>query len=207
VILCYATLLRQTIIDPQQKADLEIIERHTRQAQRVLQDLLNFARPKAAGSGAADAVAVASSMAEVFSVQAAKKEVRLSLDVPAQPLMVRLGVGEMEQVLSNLMLNALDAVEAHSGEIHVQVAATGEGLIQIEVADNGPGVADGDVPHIFDPFFSTKEIGAGTGLGLAVVYAMVTDAGGTVEVGRAPGLGGARFTVILPTAGMPLLES
>ncbi len=207
VILCYANLLRQTIIDPQQNADLEIIERHTRQAQRVLQDLLNFARPKAAGSGVADAVAVASSISEVFSVQAAKKEVRLSLDVPVQPLMVRLGVGEMEQVLSNLMINALDAVDAQSGEIHVQVAEAGRGLIQIEVTDNGPGVADGNVPHIFDPFFSTKEIGAGTGLGLAVVYAMVTDAGGTVEVGRAPDLGGARFTVLLPAAGKPPLES
>ena len=80
VILCYATLLRQTITDPQQRTDLEIIERHTRQAQRVLQDLLNFARPKAAGSGTADACSVAAAMTEVFSVQAAKKGVRISLD-------------------------------------------------------------------------------------------------------------------------------
>jgi C4-dicarboxylate-specific signal transduction histidine kinase len=121
--------------------------------------------------------------------------------------MVRLGVGEMEQVLSNLMINALDAVDAHSGEIHVQVAEAGKGLIQVVVADNGPGVADDDAPHIFDPFFSTKEIGAGTGLGLAVVYAMVTDAGGTVEVGIAPDLGGARFTVLLPETGKLPLES
>jgi signal transduction histidine kinase len=207
VILCYTNLLRQTFIDPQQKADLEIIERHTRQAQRVLQDLLNFARPKAAGSGAADACIVAASMNEVFSVQAAKKGVGLFLDAPTQPLMVRMGVGELEQVISNLMINALDAVHAHSGKIRVQVAEDKNGMVQIDVADNGPGVADEDMPHIFDPFFSTKEIGAGTGLGLAVVYAMVTDAGGTVEVGRTPDLGGARFTVLLPVAGKPPLES
>ena len=204
VILCYATLLRQTITDPQQRTDLEIIERHTRQAQRVLQDLLNFARPKAAGSGTADACSVAAAMTEVFSVQAAKKGVRISLESPAQPQKVRMGVGELEQVLSNLMINALDAVDEHSGEIHIRVAPMESGMIALEVTDNGPGVAVDDMPHIFDPFFSTKEIGAGTGLGLTVIYAMVTDVGGTIEVGRAPDLGGARFTVIVPLAGDPM---
>ena len=205
VILCYASLLRQTISDAQQSADLEIIERHTRQAQRVLQDLLNFARPKAAGSGISNACAVAAALVEVFTVQAAKKGVRVALvDSPAQPLMVRMGVGEMEQALSNLMINALDAVEEHSGEIHIQVANAGEGMIAIEVADNGPGVAVDDMPHIFDPFFSTKEIGAGTGLGLTVLYAMVTDVGGSVEAGVSPALGGARFTLLLPAAGNTL---
>lgn len=201
VILCYATLLRQSITEPQQKTDLEIIERHTRQAQRVLQDLLNFARPKAAGSGTADACAVAVSITEVFSLQATKKGVRLTLDVPDKPLPVRMGVGELEQVFSNLMINALDAVAEQSGEIHVRVAAAADNKVVLEVADNGPGVAETDVPHIFDPFFSTKEIGAGTGLGLAVIYAMVTDVGGTIEVDKSPDLGGARFTVAVPATG------
>jgi len=200
VILCYANLLRQTIVDPQQQADLEIIERHTRQAQRVLQDLLNFARPKAAGSGTADACAVAVSIVEVFSVQAAKKGVRITLDAPAHPLMVRMGVGELEQVLGNLLINALDAVGEHTGEMHVRISGAGDSMVELEVADNGPGVATEDVPHIFDPFFSTKEIGAGTGLGLTVLYAMVTDVGGTVEIERSAQLGGARFIVVLPKA-------
>jgi C4-dicarboxylate-specific signal transduction histidine kinase len=71
-------------------------------------------------------------------------------------------------------------------------------MIAIVVDDNGPGVVAEDVPHIFDPFFSTKEIGAGTGLGLTVVYGMVTDVGGKVEVERSPEMGGARFTVLVP---------
>ena len=198
VILCYAGLLRQGIADPQQLADLEIIERHTRQAQRVLKDLLNFARPKAAGSGTADACTVAASMIEVFSVQAGKKGVRLSLDVPPQPLLVRVGVGELEQIISNLVINALDAVAAASGHILVVVKEQADGMVGIEVADNGPGVAPEDVPHIFDPFFSTKKIGAGTGLGLTVLYGMVADLGGTVTVERSPQLGGALFRVSLP---------
>jgi len=200
VILCYAGLLRQSITNPQQITDLEIIERHTRQAQRVLQDLLNFARPKAAGSGSADACAVAASVTEVFSVQAVKKGVRLTLDCPATPLPVRMGIGELEQVLSNLVINGLDAVAERTGMIRVRVAEAENRLVAIEVEDNGPGVAAEDVAHIFDPFFSTKEIGAGTGLGLTVVYGMVTDVGGTVEVERSAHLGGARFIVSLPCA-------
>jgi C4-dicarboxylate-specific signal transduction histidine kinase len=205
VILCYAGLLKQTITDPQQATDLEIIERHTRQAQRVLQDLLNFARPKAAGSGTADACLVAASITEVFSVQAMKKGVRLTLDRPVAPLRLRMGVGELEQVISNLVINALDAVAEQTGDVRVHVrmvaaadTAAGNDMVAVEVDDNGPGVAAEDAPHIFDPFFSTKEIGAGAGLGLTVVYGMVADVGGSVEASRSIELGGAQFTVLLP---------
>lgn len=201
VILCYAGLLRQSITDPQQITDLEIIERHTRQAQRVLRDLLDFARPKVAGSGTADACGVAAAMIEVFSVQATKKGVVLTLDRPPERLVVRMGVGELEQVLSNLMINALDAVDQHTGLVRARVAVVDDDMAILEVEDNGPGVSADDAAHIFDPFYSTKEIGAGTGLGLTVVYGMVTDVGGTVEVDRSPDLGGARFRVTLPRGG------
>jgi signal transduction histidine kinase len=198
VILCYAGLLRETLTDPQQAMDLDIIERHTRQAQRVLQELLNFARPKAAGSGTADACAVAASITEVFSVKAVKRQVRLNVTVPPEALMVRIGVGELEQVVSNLVINALDAVVEGSGEIMVRVKSAQEGVV-IAVEDNGPGVAAQDAPHIFDPFYTTKAVGAGTGLGLAVVYGLVRDVGGEVGVQRSD-MGGARFYVVLPAA-------
>ena len=198
VILCYAGLLRETLSDAQQIMDLDIIERHTRQAQRVLQELLNFARPKAAGSGIADACTVAASVTEVFSVKAAKKQVRLDVTVPPEALMVRMGVGELEQVLSNLVINALDAVAERSGEIMVRVNSVQDG-VSIVVEDNGPGVAAEDAPHVFDPFYTTKPVGTGTGLGLAVVYGLVRDVGGEVEVQRSD-MGGARFSVVLPAA-------
>jgi C4-dicarboxylate-specific signal transduction histidine kinase len=113
--------------------------------------------------------------------------------------MVRMGVGELEQVLGNLLINALDAVDEHAGEMHVRITEAGDSMVALEVADNGPGVATEDAAHIFDPFFSTKEIGAGTGLG-TVLYAMVTDVGGTVEIERSAQLGGARVIVTLPKA-------
>jgi signal transduction histidine kinase len=198
VILCYTGLLRESLTDAQQTMDLDIIERHTRQAQRVLQELLNFARPKAAGSGTADACAVAASVTEVFSVKAAKKKVRLDVTCPPETLMVRMGVGELEQVVSNLVINALDAVAEDSGEIMVRVESVQDG-VAIVVDDNGPGVAAQEVPHIFDPFYTTKAVGAGTGLGLAVVYGLVRDVGGEVGVQRSK-MGGACFRVVLPAA-------
>ena len=199
VILCYTSLLSQSITCGQQAADLQIIERHTRQAQHVLQKLLNFARPKAADSGTADACAVVASVTEVFSVQAAKKGVRMQLDYARRPMLVRMGVNELEQVISNLIINALDAVDDQEGQIHISLAS-GEGMILITIADNGPGISADDAPHIFSPFYSTKEVGVGTGLGLAVVYGMVTDVGGWVETRQSSELGGAEFTVSLPEA-------
>ena len=199
VILCYTGLLAKSIDDSQQAADLQIIERHTRQAQRVLQKLLNFARPKAAGSGVADACAVVASVVEVFSVQAAKKRVHLQFDCHNKPLPVRMGIGELEQVISNLMINALDAVADDEGRIYIDIGKE-DSMVLITIADNGPGIAEETTSHIFDPFYTTKEIGAGTGLGLTIVYGMVTDIGGWIDAARSAELGGARFTLSLPAA-------
>ncbi|MBU1566165.1 MAG: DUF3365 domain-containing protein [Proteobacteria bacterium] len=199
VILCYTGLLGKSITDSQQATDLKIIERHTRRAQRVLQKLLNFARPKTAASGTADACAVVTSVAEVFYVQAAKKRIRLRLDCGQSPLPVKMGIGELEQVISNLMINALDAVADDNGEIHVNIKAD-DGMVVITIADNGPGVTDEESTLIFDPFYSTKEIGAGTGLGLTIVYGMVTDVGGWIDVKKSAELGGAQFILSLPAA-------
>ena len=137
---------------------------------------------------------------DVFSVQAAKKHVQIRLHCPVLPLMVGLGVDAMEQVISNLVINALDAVPAETGEILIRIVPAEGKLVVLEVADNGPGIATDLVDHIFDPFFTTKEVGAGTGLGLTVIYGIVSDVGGRVEIGRSSELGGACFTVYLPAA-------
>lgn len=198
VIRCYTGLLRQAISDPQQQSDLDIIERHTRQARKVLSDLLNFARPKAAGSGPSNAGLVAQAVGEVYSVQALNKRVHITVETPPQPAMVRIGVGELEQIVSNLTINALDAVKEQDGIITITVKDEADSTVAIEVADNGPGIAAADAPHLFDPFFSTKDIGAGTGLGLTITYGIVNDVGGRIEIGSSANLGGASFTVYIP---------
>lgn len=199
VISCYAELLRQNLGEEQQLQDLDVILRHTRQAQRVLRDLLNFARPKPSAYGECDAGIVAARITEIFSVQATKRGVTLLSNAQSVQAMVGLGENELEQILSNLVLNALDAVPEHTGEVFVDVRRNVDAVC-ISVRDNGPGIIEDDLGRIFDPFFTTKDPGAGTGLGLTIVYGMLSEAGGSIEVSKDTQLGGARFDLCLPTA-------
>jgi signal transduction histidine kinase/ActR/RegA family two-component response regulator len=105
----------------------------------------------------------------------------------------------LAQVVLNLTLNAMDACQ-HSAqpEVSVRVLEAGE-HVALVVEDNGPGVAPDAIPHIFKPFFTTKERGAGTGLGLKICSDVVSAHGGHIEVHERLG-GGASFRVLLPRA-------
>lgn len=197
VILCYAELLRQGAT-PGQLADLDVILRHTRQAQRVLRDLLNFARPKAYMGIPTSAAVTARRVAEVFSVQAMRKGA--TLEVVAADDLPDVGISEqgLEQIVTNLLLNSIDAIPETDGKIRITVEAAGEGRVALRVDDNGPGLDDEAQRRVFDPFYTTKDMG--TGLGLAVVYGIAVDAGGTAEAKSSADLGGACFRVFLPVA-------
>jgi signal transduction histidine kinase len=199
VIACYAELLRQNETDAQALDDLAVIERHAVMAKKVLRDLLDFARPRQASTGPCDIGALLKSLSRLFAVQAQARKVRLETTAADNLPLARADASALEQVLSNLLLNALDAVSPGSGE--VRIAATpgrDDGSVRITVADNGPGIPQEDLSRIFDPFFTTKEAGRGSGLGLAVVFGLLRDMDGRVEVENA---GGAVFTVILPACG------
>ncbi|MDR3620995.1 MAG: PAS domain S-box protein, partial [Paludisphaera borealis] len=114
---------------------------------------------------------------------------------------------DISQVLLNLLINALQAVESNGrtegGRIEVDVRPLGP-WVQISVADNGAGIAPEDLGRLFDPFFTTKPVGEGTGLGLAISHGIITGHGGRIEVESRPG-DGTRFRVLLPRdpAGRP----
>jgi len=198
VILFYGELLRSSMHEGQAgREDVEIILKHTRTAQKVLRDLLNFVRPRQVALGPCDLAGAARQTAGVFQAHAAASGVSLGVDAPDGLPPVLADAAALEQVLSNLFLNALDVVPAGVGVITV-LACVEDGHGVLSVADNGPGIAQEDLGRIFDPFFTTKEVGKGTGLGLAVVYGLVKDMGGSVE---ARGGNGAEFIVRLPLAG------
>ncbi|MCK9238930.1 DUF3365 domain-containing protein [Desulfocurvus sp.] len=201
IILCYAELLRSAADSDQQRADVDVIIRHTKRAQRVMQDLLNFARPRGGGHGPCDPVSVIAVLADVFSLQAQKTGTALDIALPPDLPLVATSAEALEQIMGNLLLNALDAVSqdpAAPGRITVSASHDPEaGTVTITTADNGPGIAPEHLRRIFDPFFTTKEVGKGTGLGLAVTYGLVQQAGGTIEAANG---GGAVFTLTLPVA-------
>jgi signal transduction histidine kinase len=121
--------------------------------------------------------------------------VELDLDPGLQP--VEADPGQVGQVLLNLAINARDAMD---GLGTVRISTRNHGAVAVlEVADTGPGMDDETRARVFEPFFTTKEPGKGTGLGLATVYGIVTQSGGSIEVASSPG-NGAVFTVRLPSA-------
>ncbi len=195
VITCYTELLRQYLTDPQALEDLAVIERHAAQAKKVLRDLLDFARSRPAQPGPCDIHALLRGLERIFQVQAQTRHVGLCIETPSSPLMALADPNALEQVLSNLLLNALDAVPPNTGQITITASAYSPTEVRITVADNGPGIAETDLPHIFDPFFTTKAAGQGTGLGLALVFSLMRDMQGTIEVHNDAG---AVFTLTLP---------
>ena len=118
-----------------------------------------------------------------------------------EPASVLADADQIEQVVLNLLSNAVDAMP-RGGAVRLRLAATPGGGARLTVADEGHGIPEEIQARIFDPFFSTKEIGKGTGLGLAISYGIVHDHGGDIVVDSAPGQGAA-FTVILPASGTP----
>jgi len=105
--------------------------------------------------------------------------------------------GKLQQVFTNLLLNARDALPA-GGRIRLATAWEDD-AVMVEVADTGIGIAPENVARIYDPFFTTKGVGRGTGLGLAVSYGIVQEHSGHITVQSAPGRG-TTFRITLPTA-------
>jgi len=115
---------------------------------------------------------------------------------PGPPAPVKGSPNQLQQVITNLLINARDAVESQP-ERQVSVRVQGGDPCRIEVKDNGPGIGADVLAKIFDPFFTTKAPGKGTGLGLSVSHQIVAHHGGTLTVRSQPGEGSV-FTVSLP---------
>jgi signal transduction histidine kinase len=124
------------------------------------------------------------------------EEVSVRLEVP-ESMVLAADKNHLVQALLNLIQNALQAMDG-PGELRL-AARPENGLGVLEVSDTGCGIAPEVLPRIFDPFFSTKEVGRGTGLGLSIVYGIVERHGGRIEVESAPGRG-STFRLRLPLA-------
>jgi len=146
-----------------------------------------------------DAVAEVSKLVRGLKTFRAKK-LQIAID-PQERLLVRANLAEMKQVLLNLLINAIEAVEAGPGNVVVEGRRAGN-WVEVEVSDNGRGMSGETIERVFEPFFTNKR-GAdepGTGLGLSICHAIVTDHGGEILV-QSDGLNrGSRFTVRLPSA-------
>ncbi|WP_417678139.1 ATP-binding protein [Roseibium sp.] len=132
--------------------------------------------------------------------QIKRSGVTLKTSLPKEEIVVAGGRIRLEQVIVNLMTNALDAVrDLPAPRVELRLEQLGDQVI-LTVTDNGKGIDAETLPHIFEPFFTTKETGSGLGLGLSIAYKIVHDFSGTLTA-RNTDEGGAEFTIRLPVAG------
>jgi len=127
-----------------------------------------------------------------FSIKSGK-------DIPVEPLIVTGDPVRIKQVLVNVIRNAVDAMrDCQQRHLWVKVTAH-DGNAEIMISDSGSGIAEDAIEELFTPFFTTKEVGAGLGLGLSISYRIVTDLGGSI-LGQNLDGGGAQFLICLPLA-------
>ncbi|TNF18223.1 MAG: GHKL domain-containing protein, partial [Rhodobacteraceae bacterium] len=170
-----------------------------RRMQRTTKHLRSFARKDRVELSRIDLRAPIRSALDLVLPRARTVGVAPVLHLPGEPVPAMAGGVRIEQVVANLLLNALDAVEAVAApEVSVTLAREGNAA-RITVCDNGSGIAAEDLPRVEDPFFSTKQTGEGLGLGLAICKAILADFRGTLDIRSIP-QEGTRVSVTLPLA-------
>ncbi|OFW20737.1 MAG: hypothetical protein A3G21_22550 [Acidobacteria bacterium RIFCSPLOWO2_12_FULL_66_21] len=182
--------------DPRTKV-LEKIERQTFRAAKIVNGLLNLARPTQVDSGPVDLNAVINDVLALLEHQLRTGSIQVRKELSAEAPIVQGIEYKLQQVFLNLFLNARDAMP--KGGWLTIVTRGGEREASVDVADTGSGIPAEQLSRIYDPFFTTKDIGKGTGLGLSITYGIVQEHGGTMSCESAVGQG-TRFSLTLPRA-------
>lgn len=167
-------------------------------AQRVRDIVEDLRRLSSDGSGAVAKFDLVETVriATDWVLRGSKQETRIGFDHP-ETIFCTGRPGHIQQIVMNLVQNALDAVRDQGDALVRLTLSQNDRLIALDVDDNGPGIDDSKLAAIFDPFYTTKEVGKGTGLGLAISHKIAVEHGGSLKV-IASRLGGACFRLELP---------
>jgi len=179
---------------------LEKVSRQADRASEIVNNLLNFSRTGSAAEFAGlDIHRVLDDTLQLLEPQLRRSQIEIIRDYGDNLPKVHGNSVKLQQVFTNLILNARDSIANGNGRITLATRnGEDDGLLVIEVADTGVGIAPEDVAKIYDPFFTTKGVGRGTGLGLAVTYGIVQEHDGHISVSSTPGRG-TTFRITLPT--------
>jgi two-component system cell cycle sensor histidine kinase/response regulator CckA len=206
VILGYAELLTQYGADEHAREVGGEIQKAGERAAALTRQLLAFSRKQVLQPTVLDLNGLVLNL-DTMLRRLIGEDVNLTRDLHPHPLLVKADPGQIEQVLTNLVVNARDAMPkggrlvVSTGEVpassHGALSVGGRGYATLTVKDTGQGMDESVLKRLFEPFFTTKEVGKGTGLGLATVHGIVHQSGGRVEVESEPGRG-STFRVYLP---------
>ena len=179
----------------------EMVARISSEAQRLSQltrGLLNFSSHDDSG-GESDVNLTIDFVLDFVGFEAAQRAVKVSRRLDYSLPVVAINSNSLKQILLNIIMNALQAMDASGGTLLVESQSTANGRVRIAITDSGPGMTETTVSKIFEPYFTTKMYGEGTGLGLFVTRTLVEQNGGSIEVASRPGEG-ACFSIIFDAA-------
>lgn len=177
----------------------EMVERIDQEAQRLSQftkGLLSFSRKDQGGEGEADVNRLLREVMAFLRYEAQKRSITVVEELDYQLPFLPAGSNRLKQIFINLVMNALQAME-HGGTLLIRSSLDEQQGVSMQIADTGPGIPEDALARIFEPFYTTKEPGEGTGLGLFITRNLVTLLGGRIEVASRLGEGTV-FTITFP---------
>jgi signal transduction histidine kinase len=185
-----------------------LVVQQCRRMTQIIQQLLKFTRRGGSSKATADARDVLAETLRLVNPMVRRLGVETDLAAASEPILVGIGSNQLQQVLTNLLINGLQAMQT-GGRLSVALARRraahprggqpppSSDYVSIRVEDTGVGMDDETLQRVFEPFFTTKDVGEGSGLGLSVAYGIIEDHGGWIDVQSKPG-SGSSFTVYLP---------
>ncbi|MGA2568421.1 MAG: ATP-binding protein [Pseudolabrys sp.] len=205
-ILTFSHLVRQKMPDKSADAeDMDLVIRETKRCAAIIKRLLDFAREKHPEKKFTDLNQVIDDTVRIVEKPAHLRDIEITLDLDRTLPPIWIDADQIKQVVMNMLVNAQHAVE-EKGSITVSTrqaqdprapATESRPMVAISIVDTGCGIPEKNLKRIFDPFFTSKDVGKGTGLGLSVSHGIVEAHGGLIEVQSKVGEG-STFRVYLP---------
>ncbi len=197
-ILIYAELLRENLTgNPQGLEDVNEIIQQTLRCKKIVSELLEFSRQSIGKRSAVDLEDLVNMCLNLLTRQADFQDIRVSREIEQGMPGLRGDMGQLQQVFTNLFINAADAMKG-VGNLHIQVNyLSPECKFVIRISDEGPGIPMEIRNKIFDIFYTSKPVGKGTGLGLSISQKIISLHGGTIRF-ECPEKGGTTFIIELP---------
>jgi signal transduction histidine kinase len=199
-VMGFSELLQQGDMPEQQRRYLDVIFKSAKRCQKIVQSLLSFARRHAPERKVLCVNEIVESAVEILQYQMRTSNIEVLTQLDTHLPASEVDPHQMQQVFLNIINNARQAIEAQQTKGWLRITTeSADGRVRIIFKDNGPGIAPENLKRIFNPFFTTKEVGKGTGLGLSLCYGIVSEHGGTITPFSQPGEG-ATFVIDLPVA-------
>jgi len=195
-IVGFLQVARKKSADAELEQLLALVESESQRCIEVLKQFLAFSRPLEGTRAPVDLRAAIERVARLTRHRLGLQQIRIDVEVEGSPPPIVADAAALQQVLLNLVLNAMQALDGRSGRVTLALRDGGDGTVVLQVRDDGPGVPAELAARIFEPFFSTKPAGQGTGLGLAVSRTLIEQHGGSLSLERTAT--GATFTIRLP---------